>query len=390
MAQSSNKKIINKYLASEASEAEINQLLKWLEKKKNQKTFKDYLKTKLLLDIKYNTIDSQEAYILLLDEIKLMKKNKDKNRLTTLFKYAAVFIGLAILTTYTLYRSDSGFSKITTSEITLEIDDNNVEIIDLDERKIIKSKNGNEIGSIQNDVLTYKNNSDKKKRLAYNNTLSVPYGKQFNVILADGTSIHLNAGSVLKYPSNFNESSKREVFLKGEAYFKVSKDKSKPFIVKTENLDTKVYGTEFNVSAYENDSETEVVLVEGIVGIHEVVKKGNLPKEYLVIKPAQKASVERNLRGIKIENVNVNSYIQWKEGVLMFNDENIANIFKKLERQFNVEIQNNYPDLYTHSYTGVFKSENIDEILTTISTHTNFSYSRKENKIIIKNHPKSL
>lgn len=386
MLQSSNKKIISKYLASEASEAEINQLLKWLEKKKNQKTFKDYLKTKLLLDIKYNTIDSQEAYIMLLDEIKLMKKIKEKNRLATWFKYAAVFVGLVTLTTYTLYRSDAGFSKITTSEITLEIDDNNVEIIDLDERKIIKSKNGNEIGSIQNDVLTYKNNSNKKTRLAYNNILSVPYGKQFDVILADGTTIHLNAGSVLKYPSNFNGSSKREVYLKGEAYFKVTKDKSKPFIVKTENLDTRVYGTEFNVSAYENDAETEVVLVEGIVGIHEVVKKTDFPKEYLMIKPAQKATLEKNVRGITIKNVDVNSYIQWKEGVMMFNDENIANIFKKLERQFNVDIQNNYPDLNTHSYTGVFRFENIDEILTTISTHTNFSYTRKENKIIIKNH----
>lgn len=386
MLQSSNKKIISKYLASEASEAEINQLLKWLEKKKNQKTFKDYLKTKLLLDIKYNTIDSQEAYIMLLDEIKLMKKIKEKNRLATWFKYAAVFVGLVTLTTYTLYRSDAGFSKITTSEITLEIDDNNVEIIDLDERKIIKSKNGNEIGSIQNDVLTYKNNSNKKTRLAYNNILSVPYGKQFDVILADGTTIHLNAGSVLKYPSNFNGSSKREVYLKGEAYFKVTKDKSKPFIVKTENLDTRVYGTEFNVSAYENDAETEVVLVEGIVGIHEVVKKTDFPKEYLMIKPAQKATLEKNVRGITIKNVDVNSYIQWKEGVMMFNDENIANIFKKLERQFNVDIQNNYPALNTHSYTGVFRFENIDEILTTISTHTNFSYTRKENKIIIKNH----
>lgn len=390
MAKSSNKKIINKYLASDASETEVNQLLKWLEKKKNQKIFKDYLKTNLLLDIKYNTIDSQEAYILLLDEIKLMNKNKNKNRFIAWYKYAAIFIGLAILTTYTLYRSNSGFSKITTSEITLEIDDNNVEVIDIYERKIIMSKNGDEIGSIQNDVLTYKSNSDKKKELAYNNILSVPNGKQFDVILTDGTSIHLNAGSVLKYPSNFNESSKREVFLKGEAFFKVSKDKSKPFIVKTENLDTRVYGTEFNVSAYENDTETVVVLVEGIVGIHQVVKKTDLSKEYLMIKPAQKATVEKNLRGIKIENVDVNSYIQWKEGVLVFNDENIANIFKKLERQFNVEIQNNYPDLYTHSYTGVFRSENIDEILTTISTHTNFSYIRKENKIIIKNHQKSL
>ncbi|MDP3945253.1 MAG: FecR family protein [Lutibacter sp.] len=386
MSQSSNKKIISKYLASEASEAEIDQLLKWLERKKNQKIFKDYLKTKLLLDIKYDIIDSQEAFILLLDEIKLLKRNQNKNLLTTWFKYAAIFIGLAILTTYTLSRSDSGFSKITTSDITLEIDDNNIEIIEIDERKIIKSENGNEIGSIQNDVLTYKNNSTKKKKLAYNNVLSVPYGKQFVVQLADGTLIHLNAGSTLKYPSNFSGKTIREVFLEGEAYFIVAKDKNIPFIVKTENLDTRVYGTEFNVSAYPNDKTIEVVLVEGIVGIQEATKKSNFPNEYVMVRPSQKASIVKNLGGVKVENVNVNSYIAWKSGLLMFNDENIAHIFKKLERQFNIEIQNNYSELYKHSYTGVFKSENIDEILTTISAHTKFSYSKNGNKIIIKNY----
>lgn len=393
MTKISNKKIIAKYLDSEASEAEVQQLLKWLQKENNQIIFKDYLKTKLLLDIKFKTFDSKDAADLLLNEIKLMNNTKTNNKkgFSQWIKYAAIFIGLLIATTYTINwnsqkQSASKFPMNKTSGVTLKINgDNDVQVFQVMEGKVIKGKDGEEIGTIQNNLLTYKHNSNNKNKLPSNNILSVPYGKQFNLILSDGTFIHLNAGSVLKYPSNFDGNS-REVFLEGEAYFKVAKDKSIPFIVKTENLDTRVYGTEFNVSAYMNDNTTEVILVEGIVGVQEVTKNPNFSNDYVIIKPSQKASIVKNLSGVNIENVNVNSYIAWKSGVLIFNNENIANIFKKLERQFNIDIQNNYSELYKHSYTGVFKSENIDEILTIISTHTNFSYSRNGNKIIIVNH----
>ena len=391
MTKISNKKIIDKYLASEASEAEVQQLLKWLQKDKNKIIFKDYFKTKFLLDIKFKSFDSKEAAHLFLKEIKMIKNAETSNKggFSKWLKYAAIFIGLLIATTYTINlnsqkQSASKFSVLKTSGITLKINgDNDVQVFQVNEGEIIKGKNGKEIGTIQNNLLTYKNNSNNKNRLASNNILSVPYGKQFDIILADGTFIHLNAGSVLKYPSNFDGNSKREVFLEGEAYFKVAKNKNIPFIVKTENLDTRVYGTEFNVSDYMNDNTAEVVLVEGIVRVQEVTKKSNLSDDYVIIKPSQKASKGKSLSGVKIENVNVNSYIAWKSGVQIFNNENIANIFKKLERQFNIEIQNNYSELYKHSYTGVFKLESIDEILTIISTHTNFSYLIKGNKIII-------
>ena len=105
-----------------------------------------------------------------------------------------------------------------------------------------------------------------------------------------------------------------------------------------------------------------------------------------MIKPFQKASIVKMSNALEVKDVEINAYIAWKSGILMFNNEGIVNIFKKLERHFNIKIQNNYPDLYGHSYTGIFNSEDLDEILTIISTHTNFSYSRKGNKIIINNH----
>jgi ferric-dicitrate binding protein FerR (iron transport regulator) len=147
-----------------------------------------------------------------------------------------------------------------------------------------------------------------------------------------------------------------------------------------------VYGTEFNVSAYLDDTTVEVVLVEGSVGVQEATKKANFSEGYTLIKPSQKASRVKSGSGIAVIGVDVKSYVAWKSGVLMFNNENIATVFKKLERQFNIKIQNNYVGLNKHAYTGIFKSENIEEILTTISAHTKFSYLRKGNTIIINNH----
>jgi hypothetical protein len=392
MTKLSNKQIISKYLASESSADEEQQLLKWLKKDVNQIIFKDYVKTKLLVDIKLKSFDSDKAVAVLIKNIKSKTKIKNKRHFSHWMKYAAIFIGLLMITTYTIngIKQDQSISKFTVlniSGITLTINgSDDVQVFQVNGREVIKDKNGYEIGTIQNDLISYKSNSNNKSKSNSINILTVPYGKRFDVILADGTSVHLNAGSVLKYPSNFDGNSKREVFLEGEAYFKVTKNKDIPFIVKTEKLDTRVYGTEFNVSAYMNDNTTDVVLVEGIVGVQETTKRTGFSNEYVMIKPSQKASRGKVVSGVNIENVNVSSYIAWKSGSLMFNNENIANVFKKLERQFNVDIQNDYSELYKHSYTGTFRSENIDDILMIISAHTKFYYSKKGNKIIITNH----
>jgi transmembrane sensor len=390
MDQESSKKINSNSLTSNDSEAKVKPFLKWLQKDKED--FKASIQTELLLAIKFNSFNSKEGTNLFFNEIKSMNsaKNKRKKVFNNWLKYAAVFIGILITTTYTINKYNKNqaklaFSLIKTSGIILKINgDDNAQIIENTGIKIITNKSGKEIGTIQKDILTYKRNTNSKDQFAPTNTLSVPYGKTFDVVLSDGTYVYLNAGSVLTYPSHFNGALKREVFLRGEGYFKVAKNKNIPFIVKTETLDTRVYGTEFNVSAYNSDSVTEVVLVEGSVGVKGVTKTPTSSNKYLVIKPSQKASKKRALNILEIEKVDVKPYISWKVGVLAFNNENIANIFQKLERKFNVKIKNNYSDLYKHSYTGVFRSENVNEVLFTLSNHTNFYYTINGNKITIK------
>ena len=390
MNQESNKKINTTPLASDNSDAKAKPILKWLQKDKEN--FKASVKTELLLAIKFNSFNIKKGSDLFFKNIKLTSsaKNNRKKVLNNWLKYAAVFIGLLMSTTYTIHKYNKNqaklaFSLIKTSGIILKINgEDNAQVLENNDAKIITSKSGEEIGTIQKDILTYKINTNSKNQFAFTNTLSVPYGKTFDVVLSDGTYVYLNAGSVLTYPSHFNGAAKREVFLKGEGYFKVAKNKNIPFIVKTETLETKVYGTEFNVSAYKNNSSTEVVLIEGSVGVKGISEKRTPSMEYLLIKPSQKVSKRTTLNILKIERVDVKHYISWKAGVLSFNNENIASIFQKLERKFNVQIENSYSDLYNHSYTGIFKSENLNEVLFTLSNHTNFYYTIKGNVITIK------
>jgi hypothetical protein len=390
MTPESNKKRKATPLSPDSSGAKAKPFSKWLQKDKED--FKSSIIAELLLSIKFSSFNSKEGTELFFDEINPINaaKSKRKKVLNNWLKCAAIFIGLLLTTTYTINKYNKNnaklaFSLIRTSGITLKINgDDNAQIIENTSVKIITSNSGNEIGTIQKDLLTYNRNTSSKDHFTSTNTLSVPYGKTFDVVLSDGTYVYLNAGSVLTYPSHFNGAPKREVFLKGEGYFKVAKNKNIPFIVKTETLDTRVYGTEFNVSAYKSDSITEVVLVEGSIGVKGVTKTPTSTNKYLVIKPSQKVSKKRALDILKIEKVNVKPYVSWKIGVLAFNNENIANIFQKLERKFNVKIKNNYSELYTHSYTGVFKSENLHEVLFTLSNHTNFYYTINGNKITIK------
>ena len=385
MKQPLAKQFIIKYLDGQASEIEKKELLKWLKQEKNQEIFKEYFKKEHLLDLKNNSFDLEEAFTAFLNEIKEKKNVKTINMpiIRKLMKYSAIIIGILFMTAYSLNRLNSEKVPLNMNGIILEVHNGSVETFQIEGYKILKRENGDKIGTIEEGMLTYESSGENKQNNAYLNVLRVPYGKQFKVRLVDGTDVYLNSGSVLKFPSNFNNKLQRVVSLEGEAYFVVAKDKNIPFIVNTKEIDTKVFGTKFNVSTYANINVTEVVLVEGRVGVQE--NKGNRKNknDYLIIKPSQKAYKIKKSGNIHVVDVDIDKYIAWKDGILMFENENMENILKILERQFNVAIQNNYSELSSHRFTGTFKTENIDEILKTIRGHTYFLYSNEENNITI-------
>lgn len=160
--------------------------------------------------------------------------------------------------------------------------------------------------------------------------LSTPRGKTFEVVLGDGSKIWLNADSRLEYPSCF-VGDRRVVKLYGEAYFQISKDEKRPFIVETDGLQTIVLGTEFNVRNYKKEN-SHVTLIEGSV------KVNNTANEYsVVLSPGENARIMED-GSLGVQKVDVDTYIYWRDGYFYFDNRTLAEIMQDIGRWYNVNV----------------------------------------------------
>jgi len=213
------------------------------------------------------------------------------------------------------------------------------------------------------------------------NRLVVPAGKRSTLQLPDGTNIWLNSGTELDFPSKF-EGRTREISLKGEIYIEVAKE-LRPFFVNTSQFKVQVYGTKFNISAYGGKEENAVVLVEGSVKVTTANASG-------LLTPNQKATV--NADNIRMETVNVNEYISWKDGLLIFNQTTISDVLKKIGRYYNINFEDRSENkLSTRTCTGkLFLSDNLEEVMISISSLSSTSYSKENDTmyLINNNQPK--
>lgn len=203
-----------------------------------------------------------------------------------------------------------------------------------------------------------------------------PEGQRSEVTLADGTRVWLNAQSSLTFPNKFDK--ERIVELDGEAYFDVTHDDEKKFIVKTKNYQVMVHGTEFNVVAYSENDHFETALIEGSV---EVVS--NATNENLFLLPNSKVYVENN----KFEVLDLHSLDQflWKKGILSFENENVEDLFEKLELYYGVEFNITNRNILRYQYTGKFwVRDGVEHVLKVLQLRHNFKYSIDNmNKITI-------
>lgn len=374
------KTLVIKYLNETISEAEKLQLVEWLQIPKNQKTFKEFVKINHRLNKLSVSVDSEKAYKM------LMANNSEENRKTpirklipTWLQYAAIFVGVAIVS-YSIYFNSPVKDTITAApQITLELEDGSIRIVDEKNQTFIVDAKGNRVSEQKGDALIYTNN-EVAQVLEYN-TLSIPYGKTFKLALSDGSQIILNAGSKLKFPVNFINEENRTVFLNGEAYFEVAKDSEHPFIVDTEDMKVEVIGTHFNVTSYTDDQKTYTVLVEGKVAVHDKLA----PNDTKILDPNERAFYENGK--LEVEAVNVTKYVAWVQGELVFVDDSFKVIANKLERKFNLNIENNYPELANISITATFTNETIEEVLRTFQSYKDFDYVIK-NRTVTINKPK--
>ena len=196
---------------------------------------------------------------------------------------------------------------------------------------------------IVNDSIIHMAPTQKEKVNVVMNEVVMPYGKQTELILADGSVIWLNAGSKLAFPSAFTKNS-REVYLEGEAAFKIAKDESKPFIVKTAGgLDIRVLGTYFNVSAYSDQETVETVLIEGSVSLN---KTGKFKKMSVELNPYEKAEFNKTDNEIQVSfEPNAERYVAWVKGWLEYRRESLNSVLVKLERYYDVKfhLPSNFP-----------------------------------------------
>jgi ferric-dicitrate binding protein FerR (iron transport regulator) len=187
--------------------------------------------------------------------------------------------------------------------------------------------------------------------------------------LGDGTKVFLNHGSKLKYPYRF-DGEFRKVFLTGEAYFEVAHNAKVPFIVGTNCIDVKATGTAFNVSAYPDDDAVETTLVEGKVILCE--RKSNSEIKALTPGECLKFDVKKN--SYSLETGNTLKYTAWKDGLLVFKNDNVEDIAKKMARWYNIDVEITNQKIREYPFTATFTDETLPQVLELLSLATPVSY----------------
>lgn len=377
------RKIVN-YISNQASSNDLEFLQKWLKNPKNIEFFNKFVKINYAIDYNMKTYDSEKTKEELLRIIRNDKKMRYKHTINSVLKFAAIFVivfGIGAIVKLTFVSELKNNIEISKNDaITLELENGKIEIIYPELNKKIRDNQGRVIGDQKKSQLTYAGGTNSTK-LAYN-TLKVPYGQRFDIILADGTHVYLNAGSSIKYPVEFIKGKDRKVFLNGEAYFDVFSDKKDPFIVNINDMNVQALGTEFNISSYPEDSVFNTVLVEGSVKIFKENEVDDIQSS-VILEPSYKAEWKKEGKTIFVEKVDTKIYTGWLDGKLVVKNTQFKNIIRKLERHYNVSIINKNSELNEQYFDATFDIETIEQVLNSFNKSYKIKYTIKNNQIII-------
>jgi len=207
------------------------------------------------------------------------------------------------------------------------------------------------------------------------NTLTTPRGGQYQVLLPDGTKVWLNAASSLYFPSAF-EGDNRQVVLTGEAYFEVTRNKEKPFIVMVGGIRVNVLGTHFNVNAYPEEKAVKTTLLEGSVRIN----KGNITG---LLKPGQQGILDNDKTVVTVSNADIEEVMAWKNGLFQFDGADITTIMEEIARWYDVDVA--YPGkVPMHRFQGKISREaQLSDVLRILEL-SNVKFTVTGKKIIVQ------
>ena len=205
------------------------------------------------------------------------------------------------------------------------------------------------------------------------NTITKQYatkpGEHAKIMLSDGTKIWLNAGSNLRYPAKFKGDT-REVYLTGEAFFDVAKDKKHPFIIHTDKMDTKVLGTSFNVQAYPDQTTQEVSVLTGRVNV-----KSTVTEENVYVTPGQKVVFKSQSNKLKaFTDIPVNSISLWRKNIIVFEDAPLPEVIATINRNYNVTIEIGNKNLNNLKISAYFKELPVNEVVALVCNIINADY----------------
>lgn len=307
-------------------------------------------------------------------------------RLYNLLIYAATIMVLAGFAWYFIHlvsikKAINHHSEIIVFErhnkAVLVLSDGSSLVLDSPESSDMPNEEGVHITNLPGKILQYKQQEvvDNKQPM---NRLIVPAGARYELQLADGTHVWMNAKSELEYPVAF-ASSQRRVILSGEAYFDVQSDVSSPFIIETNGYEIVVTGTTFNVSAYAEDGYIQTTLVSGTLEVNS--REGVAHK----LNPGQMAVIHHKSQEVEIEFVDTRLFTSWREGVLHFNKISLRELATRLERWYDVQIIFENKKAADFIFSGAMEnSRDINFLLNLIGRAANVEFETEEKQIIVK------
>ena len=371
--------LIIKYINQNTKTEDLKLLLTYLKDSDNLRLFKLFIKINFFSIYIMNKMDKDGIIDIIKGKIKKDQiREKRKKYFIKTLKYAAIFVAVFSMSHfYTL-------NQINSTEIS--------EVIIPDDDEVFIENEKGEIFLIEktDSIEISKNSYKESNRIVYEeniletekvefHTITVPYGKRFNLKLSDGTDVYLNSGTLMKYPVSFLPDQTRSVYIEGEAFFNVEKATNSIFEVRSNQITASVYGTKFNFKNFSEDFSSDIVLVEGSLGI-----SNENSNDINMLSPGYKASIDKEIFNISKSKVNSKIYTSWVDGDVIFRNETFEQIIQKLQRLYNITIINNSKisnQLFNASIN--VEKEKIEEVLGYFNKIYNIDFQIFNNKIII-------
>ena len=360
-----NSELFDRLLAGNLTSKDIDSLVQWLGSENP-----DPQAVELVLNQLKQTVNTDELSPEVLARLEarlpliLTEKKKQSATVISIFRkswlrYAAAIIILLGVGSYFFATSKQANSGKTTTiarspvadvepgkqGAILTLMDGSKMLLDSLGNGVVTTQNGTKV-LLQNGQLVYKTGSVSGAAIGYN-TMTTPKGRQFQLVLPDGSKVWLNAASSIRYPTVFT-GNERKVEVTGEAYFEVVRNAASPFRVKVnDETEVEVLGTHFNVNSYENEESINTTLLEGSVSVKSSSEK-------LLLRPGQQAKVAGTEKIKLVEDVDVEKVMAWKNGVFDFQDATLQEVMRQLERWYDIDVvyEKNIPRLEFYGKMG--------------------------------------